>query len=236
MSVNVTTQPAIGLSLLCLLLDVAKQLHEEEEPAKEFLIVNHRYFYDTTFNYGSIDRVGGVLSHLCRVFKNELVEALGEGHDSFQQQQQANPQQVPESSNLLRDIYSTVFLVRNNNDTGSYSLVQNIINEQLSSTNETPISSGKVNHHKSICEIIDCCIMFFQSVAYKYIQMISELRDNISHLSNILIETKNCRDEVLKNLEEYKHSIEGFSSSQEEVLRELSEKFCERKNIFAVSS
>jgi Kip1 ubiquitination-promoting complex protein 1 len=235
MSLNATTQPAIGLSLLCLLLDVAKQLHEEEEPVKEFLIVNHRYFYDTTLNYGSIDRVGGVLSHLCRVFKNELVEALGAEHDSFHQQQQQESQQPPESSNFLRDIYSTVFLVRNNNENGSYSLVQNIINDQFSSSNETPIYPGNVDHHKSICEIIDCCIMFFQSVSYKYVVMIADLRDNISHLSNILIETKNCRDEVLKNLEEYKHSVEGFSSSQEEVLRELSEKFCERKNIFAVS-
>lgn len=77
--------------------------------------------------------------------------------------------------------------------------------------------------------------MFYHSVAYKYVVMIADLRDNISHLSNILFETKNCRDEVSKNLEEYKNSVEGFSSAHDEVLRELSERFCERKNIFAVS-
>lgn len=239
MSFNTTTQPAIGLSLLCLLLDVAKQLHEEEDSTKEYLVVDHAYFYDNSFNYGSLDRLGGVLSHLCRVFKNDLIKALGPDHEVLQPQ----PLQQPvESNNFLREFYSTVFLVRSNNNNnegggGSFSLIQNLANEQQSSTsNEVPILPGNVDNHKSICEIIDCAIMFFQSVSYKYVVMIADLRDNISHLSNILIETKNCRDEVQRNLEEYKNSIEGFSSSHDEVLRELSEKFAERKNIFAVSS
>lgn len=68
---NTTTQPAIGLSLLCLLLDVAKQLHDEQNTKKEHLTVDHRLFYDGTFNYGS-----SVLSHLNKVFKQDLVEAL----------------------------------------------------------------------------------------------------------------------------------------------------------------
>lgn len=234
MPFNSTTQPAIGLSLLCLLLDIAKKLHEAEDPSSEFLVVDHVYFYDNSFNYGSLDRLGGVLSHLCRVFKRELTEALGPDHEMLQPQ----PQPPVESNNFLREFYSTVFLVRSNNAEGggSYSVLQNLSNEQHESTTiEAPaISPGNVDNHKSICEIIDCAIMFFQSVSYKYVVMIADLRDNISHLSNILIETKNCRDEVQRNLEEYKNSIEGFSSSHDEVLRELSDKFAERKNIFAV--
>lgn len=206
-------------------------MYEEEEPTKEFLVVNHRYFYDNSYTYGSIDRVGGVLSHLCRVFKNDLAEALGVSHEDLPQQQTDPP------SNFLRDIYSTMFLVRNNNnnnnsDAASMTFVQNVLNEQ---SFDPLISPGNVDNHKSICEIIDCSIMFYHSVAYKYVVMIADLRDNISHLSNILLETKNCRDEVSKNLEEYKNSVEGFSSAHDEVLRELAERFCERKNIFAVS-
>lgn len=202
-------------------------MHEEEEPSKEFLVVNHRYFYDNSYTYGSLDRVGGVLSHLFRVFKDELSEALGVDHEEL-------PQQAPDPpSNFLRDIYSTMFLVRNNNsESASMAFVQNVLNEQ---SFDPPIPPGNVDNHKSICEIIDCSIMFYHSVAYKYVVMIADLRDNISHLSNILLETKNCRDEVSKNLEEYKNSVEGFSSAHDEVLRELSERFCERKNIFAVS-
>lgn len=188
----------------------------------EFLVVNNRFFYDGSFNYGQLERVGGVLSHLNKVFKKELTESLGEDHEPVEQQEQ---------SNFLRDIYSTMFLV-SNNGTGTYSLVRNVMND---ANNDVPVSPGNLEENKSICEIIDCCIMFYHSVAYKYVVMIADLRDNISHLSNILIETRNCRDEVLKNLEEFKNSVEGVSSAHDEVLRELSERFFERKNIFAVS-
>jgi Kip1 ubiquitination-promoting complex protein 1 len=221
-SFNTTTQPAIGLSLLCLLLDIAKQLHDEENTNEEYLTVNHRFFYDGSFSYGSLDRVGGVLSHLNKVFKKELTEALGEDEPI---------PQVQESTNFLHDIYSTMFLVSNNS--GTYSLVRNMLND--SNHIDVPVASGNVETHKSICEIIDCSIMFYHSVAYKYVVMIADLRDNITHLSNILTETKQCRDEVIKNLEEYKNSMEGLNSDQEVVLRELAERFYERKNIFAVS-
>lgn len=209
--------------MLCLILDIAKQLHDDENTKHEHLTVNHRYFYDGSFNYGSLDRLGGVLSHLNKVFKKELLEALGAGHETVNHGQ--------EPSNFFRDIYSTMFLV-SNNGTGTFSLVRNVMNE---ANNNVPVPSGNLESHKSICEIIDCCIMFYHSVAYKYVVMIADLRDNISHLSNILTETKNCRDEVAKNLEDYKNSVEGVSSAHDEVLRELSERFVERKNIFAVS-
>lgn len=203
-------------------MDVARQLHDERKTGTAHLLVDHRFFYDGSFNYGSNDRVGGVLSHLNKVFKKDLTEALGTDHEPI-----AQPQ---ESTNFLRDIYSTMFLV-SNNGTGTYSLVRNMLND---TNHDVPVESGNVDNHKSLCEIIDCSIMFYHSIAYKYVVMIADLRDNISHLSNILIETKHCRDEVLKNLEEFKNSMEGVSSAQDEVLRELSERFFERKNIFAV--
>lgn len=186
------------------------------------MLVDHQFFYDGSFNYGSNDRVGGVLSHLNKVFKKELAEALGDDHQPV-----APP---PPEPNIFRDIYSTMFLV-SNNGTGTYSLVRNMLND---TNHDVPVASGNVDNHKSLCEIIDCSIMFYHSVAYKYVVMIADLRDNISHLSNILIETKHCRDDVLKNLEEFKNHMEGVSSAQDEVLKELSERFYERKNIFAV--
>lgn len=187
------------------------------------MTVSHRYFYDGSFQYGSLDRVGGVVSHLNKVFKKELTEALGVDHEQI-----IHPQ---EATNYLRDIYSSMFLV-SNSGTGTYSIVRNVMND---TKHYAAVPPGNIDRHKSICEIVDCSIMFYHSVAYKYVVMIADLRDNISHLSNILIETKNCRDEVLKNLEEFKNSVEGVSSAHDEVLRELSERFLERKNIFAVS-
>lgn len=218
-----TTQPAIGLSVLCLLLDVARDFHKSEKGAEKYLKVNHRFFFDGSYFYGSSDRVGGVLSHLNKVFKKELAGALG---NDFQPS--TIPSHQEHQPSFLRDIYSTMFLVANN----GFSVVRTSNSESRQSV---PISSGNLENYKSICEIVDCAIIFYQNIAYKYVVMIADLRDNISHLSNILIETKHCRDEVLKNLEEFKNSIEGFSSSTDDIMKELSERFLERKNIFAVS-
>jgi hypothetical protein len=98
---NSPTQPAIGLSLLCLILDISKQLYNEEcagSPSSSldspYLIVNHRYFYDGSFNYTNVDRIGGVISHLNKVHRRDLSEALG---DEFVQRPQ-------ETSGLFRDI------------------------------------------------------------------------------------------------------------------------------------
>lgn len=227
-----TTQPAIGLSLLCLLLDIAKDFHEKEMPDEEYLEVNHRFFYDGSFSYGASDRVGGVMSHLNRVCRRELNQALG---NDFQPSTELPTERRP---NFLHDIYSTTMLLmtnnNNNNSTNAFSLIRTGTNEP-STRVSMPITHGQLEHYKSIQEIVDCAIIFYQNIAYKYVVMIADLRDNISHLSNILIETKHCRDEVLKNLEEFKNSIEGFSSSTDEILGELSERFLERKNIFAVS-
>jgi Kip1 ubiquitination-promoting complex protein 1 len=219
---STTTQPAIGLSLLCLLLDVARDLHKSERGSEKYLKVDYKFFFDGSYFYGSSDRVGGVLSHLNKVFKKELTEALGNDFEPSTTNQE-------NSTSFLRDIYSTMFLVANN----GFQVVRP--SNSNSRQNDVPVTSGNLENYKSISEIIDCAIIFYQNIAYKYVVMIADLRDNISHLSNILIETKHCRDEVLKNLEEFKNSIEGFSSSTDDVMKELSERFLERKNIFAVS-
>lgn len=37
---------------------------------------------------------------------------------------------------------------------------------------ESEVSPGKIDSHKSICEIIDCSVLFFHNVAYKYVVMV----------------------------------------------------------------
>lgn len=101
MTLNTPTQPAIGLSFLCLILDIAKQLYNEEcaeNPScsidSSYLTVKSSYFYDGSLSYSNIDRIGGVISHLNKIYRKELAEALGEGH----------VQRPQESSALFRDI------------------------------------------------------------------------------------------------------------------------------------
>lgn len=43
--------------------------------------------------------------------------------------------------------------------------------------NESEVSPGQIDSHKSICEIIDCCVLFFYNVAYKYVVMVRHFQD-----------------------------------------------------------
>lgn len=57
------------------------------------------------------------------------------------------------------------------------------------------------------------------------------------HLTNVLIETRHFREDVLKNLEELRNCAdESFSPVNDEILLELNERFGERKSIFSKRS
>lgn len=62
---------------------------------------------------------------------------------------------------------------------------------------------------------------------------IADLRDNIALLSDILHETRNSCDDVIKNLEELKSVADnGIISVHDEILREMNQRFSQRKGIF----
>lgn len=77
------TQPAVALSFLCILLDTIKQLFEKECDGADILVPS-RKFYDNSLQYYHFDRIGGVLSHLRRHYRHELVAHLGNDHVALQ--------------------------------------------------------------------------------------------------------------------------------------------------------
>lgn len=74
------TQPAVGLSFLCILLDITKTLWNESALNDESMFVETKNFYDGTLMYSNIDRLGGILSHLKKVNRTEMISILGENH------------------------------------------------------------------------------------------------------------------------------------------------------------
>ncbi|XP_053673835.1 E3 ubiquitin-protein ligase RNF123 [Anopheles nili] len=268
-----TTQPAIGLSFLCTLLDVAKTLWEEEcvhPDSTDKTIpptIDCQYFYDGTFKYSNLDRIGGVLSYLRKHFRSQLIEKLGADHPSVASGEHASDLRSEIAAfNVFLD--SAMFLVSGGPNT-AYSLVSRASNSmpdrhqqaqhsvgagvdetgtstaisgQPSPKCTRPFGCGPLDSYRTVCELIDCCVIFYNAVAHKYVVMIADLRDNITHLSDILIETKSNCDEVMHNLEELKRClISGTSSneqqkSHEELLHELEARFGQRKSIFAKRS
>lgn len=77
------TQPAVALSFLCILLDTAQTLFEQECALSDVLVPT-RKFYDNSLQYFHFDRVGGVLSHLKRHYRHELIAHLGSEHAVLQ--------------------------------------------------------------------------------------------------------------------------------------------------------
>ncbi|XP_058056698.1 E3 ubiquitin-protein ligase RNF123 [Anopheles bellator] len=279
-----TTQPAIGLSFLCTLLDVAKTVWEEEcgdhhtpgasrgkKPSAPS--IDCRLFYDGSFKYANLDRIGGVLSYLRKHFREQLLERLGGDHPSLVDADQASDLRSEIAAfNVFLD--SAMFLV-SGGPTTAYSLVSRAANsvpdrqhqppqqqqqqqqpaqsnpeEGASSTTGssggragTAIGCGPLDPYRAVCELLDSCVIFYNAVAHKYVVMIADLRDNITHLSDILLETKTNCDEVMHNLEELKRcSVDGKNSggynqqSHEELLSELDARFGQRKSIFAKRS
>uniref|UniRef100_A0A182JMG6 RING-type E3 ubiquitin transferase n=1 Tax=Anopheles atroparvus TaxID=41427 RepID=A0A182JMG6_ANOAO len=280
-----TTQPAIGLSFLCTLLDVAKSVWEEECEQHGTAVdrktvppsIDCQFFYDGTFKYSNLDRIGGVLSYLRKHFRTQLVEKLGGDHPSVASADQPSDLRSEIAAfNVFLD--SAMFLVSGGPNT-AYSLVSRAANsipdrhQQQQPSNLThsgtapaiddasgagpagtstgkctagAIGCGPLDPYRAVCELLDCCVIFYNAIAHKYVIMIADLRDNISHLSDILLETKSNCDEVMHNLEELKRCTRGGAAggpasnynrqSHEELLHELDARFGQRKSIFAKRS
>lgn len=77
------TQPAVALSFLCILLDALQTLYANELPDST-AFVTPQTFYDGSLKYFHFDRVGGVLTHLQRHYRAELLARLGSDHNSLE--------------------------------------------------------------------------------------------------------------------------------------------------------
>lgn len=77
------TQPAVALSFLSILLDVLKTCFNDECPDEKPYVLP-KNFYNGSLKYFHFDRIGGVLSHLKRHYRHELIAHLGLEHVSLQ--------------------------------------------------------------------------------------------------------------------------------------------------------
>lgn len=77
------TQPAVALSFLCILLDVLQALYANELANCAAFVVPDT-FYDGSLKYFHFDRVGGVLTHLQRQYRQQLITRLGSEHSTLE--------------------------------------------------------------------------------------------------------------------------------------------------------
>lgn len=228
------TQPAVALSFLCILLDVTKNLFQTECPDK-LIFVKPQHFYDDTFDYHHFDRVGGILSHLKKTYRKELMEVLGEEHPAVAR---------PERSSTTTQTSVITFVMSSNGNIISRSDDRSPmspppppaqLSHVLTVEGETAPVTGAIDAYTSLNEMLDCATFYYYSVAHKYIVMIADLRDNIATLSNILLETKVCSAEILETIEGVRGASEKVDMHCEDIMNEIVNRFGQRKSVFAVS-
>lgn len=180
-------QPAVGLALLCILLDVVKSMWDKGYPNRPKAI-DARCFFDGTLIYKGTDRVGGIISYLRKHLRAQLVASLGETHESMTEEFE---QRVIQTE--LNDLYSSFFVVSGSPESG-YTVVSHTQSDPQTSNGQTPankqlpmkIPNGNIDDLKSFYEIIDTCLILYIATAHKYIMMVAELRDCIANLSERL--------------------------------------------------
>lgn len=119
---------------------------------------------------------------------------------------------------------------------------------------DPPIKPGNIDAYESLTNLLDCCILYYYAVAHKYVIMvnfpflsliekrnyvsiilqISDLRDSIGILSDILCESKSMYSELSKTMETI-GTDSMISSTHDEIMKELNEKLTERIQVFTVS-
>lgn len=75
------TQPAVALSLLCILLDIIRTTFILECP-DDGVFLPPKAFYDGSLQYFRFDRIGGVLTYLKRIYRDDLAQRLGQTNES----------------------------------------------------------------------------------------------------------------------------------------------------------
>lgn len=94
------TQPAVALSLLCILLDIIRTTFVMECP-DEGVFVPPKAFYDGSLQYFRFDRVGGVLTHLKRIYREDLAQRLGQTDEPSENE---NDERLREQTIEMSDI------------------------------------------------------------------------------------------------------------------------------------
>ncbi|XP_055377471.1 E3 ubiquitin-protein ligase RNF123 [Condylostylus longicornis] len=226
-SVNLIESP-VALSFLCILVDTTRSLFEKELGDVD-IFIDSKHFYDGSFRYQHFDRVGGVLSHLKKVHRSQILQQLGENGE--------NILSAVEDRDLIRidgiEVYSPpIVLIRNSSELSTF-----LGRAQGERRESDIIQYGDADSRQSLSELLDLSIIYYYAVGHKHIVKIASIRDEIANLTDVLLETKRCREDIEENVQALSNVAgNGFNTVQNEILNELKGKFGQRSSVFAKRS
>lgn len=167
-----------------------------------------RLFYDGSINYSGIDRLGGVLSHLNKTFKKELIQLLGPNHEVILAMEQSQDQPFFTRLSDLPVVIPAFARMINVNASaqGSTMLVERM--GYFSREDRTPLRLGPLDASVSLLELLDGIILFYHAAARKQVAKFANLKDNITEYEVALSEAKKILDHITNYDDETSHLIQ----------------------------
>ncbi|KYN31177.1 hypothetical protein ALC56_14445 [Trachymyrmex septentrionalis] len=192
-------QTPLPITLCCFhRLLVAFRILWDTEIGTSPVYIPCRAFYDASIDYSGIDRLGGVITHLNKTFRNELLRLLGSDHELIiaMEQQQHTTTATNEASMILERFGFFSYRDRTRED-------------------RTPIRHGPTDPETSLMELLDNIILFYHVAAKKQLAKVAGLRDSMSAYINAIANTKS-RLEYVKQ-----ETSPGKNFNAEAIQREL---------------
>nr|XP_033339728.1 E3 ubiquitin-protein ligase RNF123-like [Megalopta genalis] len=176
---NCTPLP-IALSCFHRLLIAFKKLWDEEVGTSP-VYVPCRAFYDASIDYFTIERLGGVLSHLNKTFKSELVEKLGSDYEVVASQEYTR------GSILIFERFESCSYVM----------------EEIK-----PLKLGPLDSATSLLELLDGIILFYYVLARKQLADVTLHRNKMSGYVAALEDDQTQLEQIKNNEDSESRAIQ----------------------------
>ncbi|XP_067001612.2 E3 ubiquitin-protein ligase RNF123 isoform X2 [Anabrus simplex] len=237
-------QTPLPITLCCFhrLLVTFRSLWEKEVASHSVVVPSH-VFYDGSINYYSIDRLGGVLSHLNKTLRSELIEALGPEHSVITALDSAPPTHgmltadlVPESgTTFIAGPSVAISSARTVDGHPSFvvPVLARMLTQQQTSSGAMLVERlprigprpqdkvagfGCLDPEASLIELLDGLVLFYHVAAHKQLAKVSTLRESMTEYMTALAGTK-ARLRAFRN--SLKSSDLSTEDSSEEIVQEL---------------
>lgn len=173
-----------------------------------------RAFYDASIDYSRTERLGGVLSHLHKMFRSELLEQLGPDHEVVVAMEQNQDSSNSRATRLVNLPIVIPTLARMTN-IGSSGQGNSMIFERLGCfpdvrEDRNPMRLGPLDPAMSLLELLDSIILFYHIVAKKQLAKVAVLRNSMSEYISATQQAKTRLEQIKK-----KRDLESQSIQQE---------------------
>ncbi|XP_076244772.1 E3 ubiquitin-protein ligase RNF123 [Calliopsis andreniformis] len=178
-----------------------------------------RAFYDASIDYSRTERLGGVLSHLHKTFKPELLEQLGPDHEVIVAIEQNQDSSNSRATRLV-DLPIVIPTLARMTNIGPSGQGNSMIFERLgyfpyAREDRSPLRLGPLDPTISLLELLDSIILFYHIVAKKQIAKVAVFRNNMSEYISAVQDTKARLEQVKKKKDPESQLI------QQELLRTM---------------